>query len=370
MKAHAGWLAIAVGAAEAVMLGVGLVLAAVGGRTLAELVWGWGLAEASVAAAFGGVGAVLAWKRPGNPLGWLFLLLGWGAATGFLAARAWEVFGDGTALGSIASGLDLPVPWVALFAVILLLFPDGELPSRRWRPVLWLVLAGAAVSGASVAFGLRVGGVLLWDRVEPLLVVAIPLALVGLIGRLRRGGGAERQQVKVVVFSTVVAVVAILVGAPLGALPVVNAIAVPAIPVAIAVAITRHGLYDIDRIINRTVVYAIVIAVLGGAYVALVVALQALLRPLSGESDLAVAASTLAIAAAFGPVRRRVRSTVDRGFNRSRYDAVRTVDSFGQRLRDELSLEALAGELRATAATAVQPVRIDLWLGPQGQRRS
>ncbi|MDP9023580.1 MAG: hypothetical protein M3N57_12955 [Actinomycetota bacterium] len=344
--------------------------------------------------AFAPLGALVAVRRPDNPLGVLMTVVAVLVTASYFAgeyATRGLVVAPGALPGAdVASWL---ATWVWLpgslaFAVVLLRFPDGRLPTPRWR---WLERASWLTLAVLVP-----GVTLLWrDRGAPLVVEGVGnlraapngwlVSVVGnhlgvwifaasaasLLFRFRRARGDARQQLKWLAFAAAALVMFVPMSAvlPLGELVFgsLMLVGLAGVPVSIAIAILRFRLYDIDRIINRTVVYAIVTAVLGGCYVGLVVALQALLRPLSGESDLAVAASTLAIAAAFGPVRRRVRSGVDRRFNRSRYDAVRTVDGFGQRLRDELSLEALAGELRATVTVAVQPARIDLWLAPDAE---
>jgi hypothetical protein len=144
------------------------------------------------------------------------------------------------------------------------------------------------------------------------------------------------------------------------------ALVVNAIPLAIGLAVLRFRLYEIDRLISRTATYALVVGVLGALYVGTVVALQAMLAPVASGSALAVAGSTLTVAALFGPLRRRVRSAVDRRFDRARYDAHRTVEGFGRRLRDEVDLDALTDDLRGVVVATLRPRQVSVWLGPGG----
>jgi hypothetical protein len=204
---------------------------------------------------------------------------------------------------------------------------------------------------ADTAFDWLLGG--------QLLVLAT--ALVSLVLRLRRAPGEERQQVKWFVY-TVVTVVLVFVTTTLilsgGYLfPVFGLI-----PVSVAVAVFKYRLYDIDRLINRTLVYGLLTALLVGVYAGLVFLLGRLLDPATGDSALAVAASTLAVAALFQPARRRVQQLVDRRFNRHRYDAIRTVERFSGRLRDQVDLDTLSTELLAVVDQTVQPERVSLWL--------
>jgi hypothetical protein len=377
-------------------------------RAAVRLAWGlWGLAIGLIAAAlavntvqvatgeegilavlslvFITTGAFLAGRRPANPVGWL--LLGWGMVmalgsfTGAYVNRG-LVRDPGSLPGPSWVGWAEGVIWhpaFGLLALLLLLFPHGRLPSPRWRPFAWFVVAvylvlalAAALAPGSVELyypeatppvRLPVAGladaVFEWLLPGQLLVLAT--ALVSLVLRLRRASGEERQQVKWFVY-TVVTVVLVFVTTTLalGAgylFPLFGLI-----PVSVAVAVFKYRLYDIDRLINRTLVYGLLTALLIGVYAGLVFLLGELLDPATGDSALAVAASTLAVAALFQPARRRVQELVDRRFNRRRYDAARTVERFSGRLRDQVDLDTLSAELLGVVDQTVQPASASLWL--------
>jgi hypothetical protein len=203
----------------------------------------------------------------------------------------------------------------------------------------------------------------------------LALAVVGsLVLRFRRSRGDERQQLKWLTYVVAVDVVMIpTLGraaeqwAPLLGELLVFPVAVSMIPIAIGVAVLKYRLYDIDRVINRTLVYGLLTVLLGAVYAAGVFTVGRLLDPADGQSELAVAASTLAVAALFQPARHRIQQTVDRRFNRRKYNAVKTVEAFSARLRDEVDLDTLSTELMALVDETVQPTRSSLWLRPTGQ---
>jgi MFS family permease len=379
-------------------------------RAAVRLAWGlWGLAVALLVAAmvlapwlilgyvgvlavlslaFLTVGAFLAGRRPGNAVGWL--LGGWGMVMAFSALT-----GAYVDRGLVHDPGSLPGPeWAAwaeavvwhpafsLLVFLLLLFPSGRLPSRRWRPFALFTVAvygtlslSAALSPGAIELyypeaaspvRLPVAGladtVFGWLLGGQLLVLAT--ALVSLVGRQRRARGEERQQVKWFVY-TVVTVVLVFVTTTLalGAgylFPLFGLI-----PVSVAIAVFKYRLYEIDRLINRTLVYGLLTALLVGVYASLVFLLGGVLDPVTGESSLAVAAATLAVAALFQPARRRLQALVDRRFNRRRYDAARTVERFSGRLRDQVELDTLSAELLAVVDQTVQPTRASLWLRPR-----
>jgi hypothetical protein len=273
-----------------------------------------------------------------------------------------------------------------LLTFVPLLFPDGRLPSRRWRPVAWL-------SAVPIVVITVVTAVVLWPWRGPALldpggvdqgtaglgVVPFPAfvlmllcglaCLTALLLRFLRSRGVERQQLKWLLFASAVTIAIFLVVQPntsqewtlgvLLALPLF-----PAVPVAAGVAILRYRLYEIDRIINRTLVYGLLTAVLGLGY-----AVGSLLFVLvagtgSNPPSWLVAGATLAAAALFRPVRRRIQAAVDRRFNRRRYDAARTVDAFGTRLREQVDLDSLSAELLAVVNHAMEPTSVSLWLRP------
>jgi hypothetical protein len=270
-------------------------------------------------------------------------------------------------------------PAFMLLAFLLLLFPHGRLPSPRWRPFAWFTVAvyltlslSAALSPGAVdlyypeaAPPVRLAVSPLADTVFNLLLggqlVLLAAALVSVVLRLRRASGEERQQVKWFVY-TVVTVVLVFATTTLilgsGYLfPIFGLI-----PVSVAVAVFKYRLYDIDRLINRTLVYGLLTALLVGVYAGLVFLFGRLLDSATGDSALAVAASTLTVAALFQPARRRLQALVDRRFNRARYDATRTMERFSGRLRDHVDLDTLATELLGVVDQTVQPTQVSLWL--------
>jgi hypothetical protein len=336
------------------------------------------------------VGLVLGLRRPANPIGWLYAAAGvaWSlsipgdiwvpqllADHGPLtpAAQLSAVFGEYNWAPATVLGVILPA----------LLVPDGRLRSRRWRPVAAaavavgvLVPVGSALApveledtgianpfalpGAAGDLAEAVGGLstLLW-----LVILVVSLACVVL--RFRSSTGIERQQLRWVVAGAAGAVAGLLGGALAPQRTVVSSIlyaGVLCVPVAVAVAVLRYRLWDLDRLISRTLTYALVTALLVVPYLLIVPAAG---RLAAGSGSLAVAAATLTAVALFQPLRRRVQDLVDRRFNRRRYDAARTVEHFAARLRDQVDLQALHGELLAVVDQTMQPTRASLWLRPR-----
>jgi hypothetical protein len=260
---------------------------------------------------------------------------------------------------------------------VLLVFPDGRLPSPRWRWAAWLAGAGVAVMTLGMAAStlgdpVRIalseeepGGLpgLVLDVSVIAAAVSFLAALVSLAQRWRRARGNEREQLKWVAFAAGLALVANIV-LQIFQLPGLGLVGVVLVPVGAAVAILRYRLYDIDRIISRTLGYGLLTALLGLVYVAGVFVFGRLLNPGGKPSELAVAASTLAVAALFQPARRRVQAAVDRRFNRARYDAARTVAAFSARLRDQIDLDTLSTELLAVVDQTMEPTQVSFWLRP------
>jgi hypothetical protein len=335
--------------------------------------------------AFGAVGAVIVRRQPSNVIGRLALATGaFGAIAGL--ADSWarnDVFMPGREWAAWLTTWLFPAS-LAAPVLLLLLFPAGRLTSPRWRIVMVMALAGAATLALGNAFTPRMsdhpdltnplgidaltgtlfenGGIGWWP-----LVVSAFLAAIGLVPRLRRAGGVEREQLKWITYAAALHGASWLVLAfdplALGQIPqYLLFLTLALIPTAAGIAILRYRLYDIDVVIRRTLVYALVIGLLGAIYVALILVLQTLLSQVTGGGPLPVALSTLATAAMFGPVRARVREAVDRRFYRSRYDAERTLESFGARLRDEVELDAVAQSLLGTAGRAVRPATAGVWV--------
>ena len=341
---------------------------------------------------FAVVGAVVAARRPGNAIGWILLA----AAIALALTNALEAYTTTSAdPAPVAMWLDdwVNLIWIALVCIwIPLLFPDGRLPSRRWRPVAW---------GATGVFVLGLLGKALGDRILDTAAAqtvrnpfALPgfggdaaariasltelswsvcacAAVAGLVVRMRRSRGIERQQLKWFAFvgalmlgSLLMAVVSLIDPERLGdsignfGWGAFLLLIVLGLPLAMGTAILRHRLYDIDVVINRTLVYGPLTVTLAATYLGLVV----LLGLTVGESDVAVAASTLAVAALFRPARASIQAAVDRRFYRRRYDSTRTLEAFSVRLRDELDLDALRGEIGSVVRETVQPTHVSLWL--------
>ena len=353
--------------------------------------------------ALGVVGFVVAWRRPRNPLGWILLA---GATFGALSQDAsFYVVAD----YRLRHG-GLPLGWVAVLAqpgwavsivmigLAVLLFPDGRLPSPRWRWVLWLYLAAAtlylvgvmiASVGAIAGHDIRVdasgnlltlshptGSSAWWGVVEavflPLLVVCWAGSVAGQAASYRRSSGERRQQLKWLLAGSAIAGVGIPLAVWLSgmhgilaglAAGIAGACGQLAIPVCMGVAILKYRLFDIDRIISRTLGYAIVTGLLVGAYAGIVLLTTQVFRV---HTPVAVVAATLAAAALFNPVRRRVQQVVDRRFNRARYDADQAIAAFAARLKDAVDLDSVRDDLADVVQQALEPAHVSVWIS---QRR-
>jgi hypothetical protein len=399
-----GWLAWGLWMASAVLSALGIVFLVLSASTPTPPGFGFRGADIIFALTFSSVGAVVAARRPQNPVGWVFCAGGLVAAIVGFAAE-YSVYAVLTRPGSLPLGAEVAwiaewIWWLLLGAVayVFLLSPDGHLLSRRWRPLAWLAGIGPASMAVGIAlepgpleefpvvrnpFGLEglenggsVGGIV--NLLGVLGVLGIPVALVGagasLVVRFRRARGEQRLQLKWIAFAAAVAATAqatslttyLLVGQAPMALAVLVICALAAIPVAAGIAILKYRLYDIDRIINRTLVYGLLTVLLGATYAGVVLVLGQLFGGIGGEPPgWAVAGATLAAAALFQPARRRVQAVVDRRFNRRRYDAARTVEAFSTRLRDQIDLDTLTAELLAVVDHTVEPTAAWLWLRPQ-----
>jgi hypothetical protein len=332
------------------------------------------------------VGLVLTLRRPANPIGWLYaasaltwsLIIPLGPWVDQLAREQRPL--PLVAQLSAVAGLTIWAPAIALGVTLpALLVPDGRLRSRRWRVVAAMAVAGPAtfVVGAFMIPGTTTDTVVPFDNplgqsgllgeVAKGMVVAglalhaasLPAALVCVVLRFRASRGVERQQLRWVAAGAAVTVVGLTI--PLGGLrgAWVDPLLLLCVPVAVAVAVLRYRLWDLDRLVTRTVTYALVTALLVVPYL-LILPVSSGLAGSAGS--LVVAAATLAVVAAFAPLRRRVQDLVDRRFNRRRYDAAGTVQAFAARLRDQVDLDALHGELLAVVDQTMQPTRASLWL--------
>jgi hypothetical protein len=358
------------------------------------------------------VGALIASRRSENAIGWLCLAVGllWML---IVLSDFYGVYGvaqpGSVPFPVVVAGINnwLWVPAVGLLGTyLLLLFPDGRLPSSRWRPLAWLsgavlVLASGGVmlspgplqglGGVRNPFGLE-GQPWLTSAgyvVLPLLPLCMLASALSLLLRFRRSRGEEREQIKWIAFAASVVVIVYLIamvasllspaetwfagGSPawLSLLQSAALLSLTAVPIAVGFAVLRYRLYDIDIIINRALVYGSLTATLALVYVGGVVVLQAMVRAMSGqESSLAVVASTLAIAALFGPLRRRVQGLVDRRFYRRKYDAAKTLEAFSAKLRTETDLDALSDDLVGVVRETMQPEHVSLWLHPDPEPKA
>jgi hypothetical protein len=354
------------------------------------------------------VGAVLAARRPHNPIGWLLLGLG-------LCFAVYPLVVMYVTTAAFVSPRGLPaVRWVAwvgnwiwvpahgCIALLFLLFPNGRLLSPRWRPVTWAALGATAVlliAAACHPGPLEVGGstgdaevlpgfdnplgVAAFGPIVAAMVVVVQaievLGIASLALRFRRSRGEERQQLKWVAYAGVfygLLTVVLVVGHSSGLIPeegtlwleVLDQATAFGLLAAIAVAVLKYRLYDIDRIINRTVVYGLLTAALGLCYVAGSLVFVLVTGARSDPPNWLVAAATLAAAGAFRPARRRIQAAVDRRFNRRRYDAAKTIEAFSARLRDEVDLDTLSAELLAVVDQTMEPTMASLWLRPPLKR--
>jgi hypothetical protein len=322
--------------------------------------------------AFATVGALILSRRPSNVIGWLCWAIG--------LAVSLSDFGSASAARSIGTDPDrlfaglvlyqlgqvmFLLPLLGLLPLLVLLFPTGRLPSRRWWPLVWAFAAGLVLYAASVLF--KPGPL---DHGLP--IVFVVLVLISLVLRFRRARGDERQQLKWFMFAAALLVV---FGGGLGGIAervhspyvglVLFVIVVSMLPVAIGVAVLRYRLYDIDRLINRTLVYGVLTGVLGLGYAAAVLVLGQLFGGVGERTpSWAVAGATLAVAALFQPARRRIQQAVDRHFNRRKYNTATTIQAFSTHLRDQVDLDTLSTELLEVIDQTMEPTRVSLWLRP------
>jgi len=344
---------------------------------------------------FSVVGAMIASRQPRNAIGWIFCGVGLVMGINSLAGGYAEYrLSGGSAPGSLAETAAWFASWswtILVYAptsFLLLLFPDGRLPSPRWRPVAWCAalgligfLAGAALQTGPLGDFPRIVNPYGVDSLI-LEVVAVTGAIlaaasmvasaVSLIVRMRRAGRAQRQQIKWLAYGGAIVVGTVFASGVISIWSVNVGIAVVSVgllgvPIFTGVAIARYRLYDIDIVINRTLVYGALTAALVAVYFGGVVTLQILFRALTGQEQqpqLALVVTTLAIAALFDPLRRRIQSFIDRRFYRRKYDARKTLEAFSVKLRDETDLEALSGDLEGVVRETMQPAYVSLWLRP------
>ena len=352
----------------------------------------------SMALTFPTVGAFLASRRPENPIGWIL------CGTGFLTsvrsfAEAYADFGLWARPGLLpgveymawlASWMGMPVVLSAA-ALLVLVFPDGKLLDRAWWAVVWMAVGGAVLVAPSMALDpypklnlhpipnpFAFEGSLYDDIIGPLgslgimlLLVSLLCAGVSILVRVDKGSRIERQQIKWLAYSFAL----MIVGLGLAVSDVLFFVGVAAFnffPIAVGIAVLRYRLFDIDVIINRTLVYGTLTGTLALVYFGGVTVTQALLRTLTDQQELpqlVIVVSTLVIAAMFNPLRRRIQSFIDRGFYRRKYDAAKTLEGFSTKLRDETDLEALRGDLVGVVTETMQPAHVSLWLRSETARK-
>ena len=336
---------------------------------------------------FAFVGGLIAAPRPQSPIGWLFIAIGFFFlfplfGSDYTLRALYIAPGSLPAAGLVSWG----VTWtwfagIGTIVLAILLFPNGTLLSRRWRPVAWLVAADTALTCVAIGVflwpyrGLRL---LAWDQNESIappalavLNIAFPILMVGILAaalslalRFRRARGEERQQLKWVAYGAGLMATTALVGYATGFdddslfLVVVNAAGILALPITTGVAVLKYRLYEIDLIINRTLVYLVLTAMLGFGYFALVAGASSV----AGDSNLSVAVATLAVAALFQPLRRRIQAFIDRRFYRSKYDAEQTLADFSAKLRDDIDLDHLTAEMATVIRDTLQPSHFSMWL--------
>jgi hypothetical protein len=376
-----------------------LILALLNGRTLGEIFLAWDGPSIAVLAtltvSFSVVGALIASHRAENPIGWIFLAVGF--CYGLLSAGdQYAIYALLTNPGALPLGAEASwlgqwiwAPGLGLVLVFLpLLFPDGHPPSHRWRPVSWLggLSIGLIVVSSMIVLWPGRGPALVTGDESPshvldvvLLFVAVPMlfvsglgAVISLFVRFRRARGDERQQIKWFASAAALTLVWIIVfgqaflrGLPEVIVALSFLLVIASIPIATGIAILRYRLYDIDILINRTLVYGSLTAMLVALYFGGIVVLQRVFVLLTGQqSTLAVVASTLLIAALFTPLRRRIQGFIDRRFYRSKYDARKTLEAFTAKLRDETDLDALRDDLVGVVRETMQPAHVSLWLRP------
>jgi hypothetical protein len=343
---------------------------------------------------FSVVGAIVASRQPRNTIGWLFCGVGVTVGLNSFAgdfAEFWLASGFGvSSLGETAAWLSSWLWFLLVFvpmSLLLLLFPDGKLPSPRWRPVAW----GGALGTAGGVMGNALSAGPLVDFPQIANPYGVDSPIVGMVGvagsivaagsmvgsavslilRLRRSGSRQRQQIKWLAYGGAVLVGGVFAGAL--AIPwnvpvsiMIMSVSLLGLPVFTGIAIVRHHLYDIDILINRTLVYTTLTATLTLVYFGGMAGLQRLLSPVMGEGNgLAVVASTLLIATLFNPLRRRIQAFIDRRFYRSKYDARKTLEGFSAKLRDETDLKALNDELVRVVRETMQPAHVSLWVRPE-----
>ena len=406
MDRRAAWLAWSLAALSVALLVGGIALSRAASSTAPDLPFGGETNDASVVAnlvtllTFSVVGAIIASRRPRNAIGWLFCSVGVTIGLNSFAgdyAEYWLVSGSGMKSLAETAAWFSSWAWILLTYVptsfVLLLFPDGRLPSPRWRPVAWGAALG--IAGSVAGYALEAGPLEDFPQIaNPYGVDGPIVGMVGVAGsivaagslvasaislivRMRYAGSEQRQQIKWLAYGGTVVVGTICVSGlinlwnvPVGI--VVGNVALLGLPVFTGIAIVKHHLYDIDLLINRTLVYGSLTTMLVVVYVGGIVLSQRVFVGLTGQEELpqlAIVASTLMIAALFAPLRRRIQATIDRRFYRRKYDSAKMLSVFSARLRDETDLGTLSDDLVGVVKETMQPEHVTLWLRPDTESK-
>jgi hypothetical protein len=406
MDRRAAWLAWSLAALSVALLVGGIALSRAASSTAPDLPFGGETNDASVVAnlvtllTFSVVGAIIASRHPRNTIGWLFCSVGVTIGLNSFAGDYAEYWlAGGTSMKSLAETAAWFSSWAWILltyvptSFVLLLFPDGRLPSPRWRPVAWGAALGIAGSVAGYAleagpledfpqianpYGID-GPIVGMVGVAGSIVAAGSLvaSAISLIVRMRSAGSEQRQQIKWLAYGGTVVVGAICVSGLINLwnVPVsivVGNVALLGLPVFTGIAIVKHHLYDIDLLINRTLVYGSLTTMLVVVYVGGIVLSQRVFVGLTGQEELpqlAIVASTLMIAALFAPLRRRIQATIDRRFYRRKYDSAKMLSVFSARLRDETDLGTLSDDLVGVVKETMQPEHVTLWLRPDTESK-
>jgi hypothetical protein len=377
-----------------VLTAISVILLSLNYSNTTTQVYGYWPESIVIPIGFSIIGAIIASRLPANPLGWLFCAAASVSAVAHLSGE-YAIYALMAQPDTLPAGKALAwltswvwILFIGCIALSLLLFPDGRLPGRRWAWLAWLTVLLTAVGAVWQAFSPGVidslgtirnplGYESLPRANEPVQIMVFALLFVvvasSLTVRMRRARGIERQQIKWPAYTAVMAatgsVLTYNIAEPIGA-PwlewisfVIVMAALVCFPISVGIAIVRYRLYDIDVLINRTLVYGSLTATLVALYFGVIVVLQGIFVALTGQqSTLAVVASTLLIAALFTPLRRRIQGFIDRRFYRSKYDAAKTLEAFSARLRNETDLDTLSDDLVGVVRETMQPAHVSLWL--------
>ena len=406
MDRRAAWLAWSLVVLSVALLVAGIAFSRAASSTAPGLPFGGETGDSSVVAnlvtllTFSVVGAIIASLHPRNIIGWLFCSVGVTIGINSFAGDYAEYWlAGGTSMKSLAETAAWFSSWAWILltyvptSFVLLLFPDGRLPSPRWRPVAWGAALG--IAGVVVGYALKAGPLEDFPQIANPYGVDSPIVeMVGVVGsvvaagslvasavslivRMRHAGSEQRQQIKWLAYGGTVVVGTILVSGLINLWNVsvgilVGNVALLGLPVFTGIAIVRHHLYDIDLLINRTLVYGSLTTMLVAVYVGGIILSQRVFVGLTGHEELpqlAIVASTLLIAALFAPLRRRIQATIDRRFYRRKYDAAKMLRAFNARLRDETDLGTLSDELVGVVKETMQPEHVTLWLRPDTESK-